>query len=116
MKRFAVCVAVLAAGPGVQAQAPSSLSDEQAYVVYDQCLALAAGQLARTDEKEDAIYPIARDRCATLREALLKGHDAKSQRVVGMSSLDSERAASFPIRTKSFREMLKKNQPNEASK
>lgn len=87
--------------------APANLSVEQAAIVYDQCLARAAVAASKTDASDSEIYPRARAACAETRAMLAGNPNA----VPVLDSIDSERSASFPERTRKLREMRRAYQP-----
>jgi hypothetical protein len=91
--------------PPPPAASRPALNHEQAAIVYDQCLARAAGKASRTDAPPGAIYGMARTACADTRAMLTAGGDSSRTQI--LDSIDAERAASFPARTKQFREMMR---------
>jgi hypothetical protein len=80
----------------------SGLTDEQATIVYDQCLAYAAQRASKTQAPDTAIFGLARADCASQRTELLRGAGAERVRI--FDAIDSERAARFPEATRKVRE------------
>ena len=93
----------LAMAPPPQPRPQSGLTDEQATIVYDQCLAYAAQRASKTDAADTAIFGIARADCAGQRAELLRG--AGAERAGIFDSIDSNRPARFPEATRKVREM-----------
>jgi hypothetical protein len=87
------------------------LTEGQAAIVYDQCLARAAAQASRTEAPDDQIYPAARAACAETRAMLLR--DSTPDARPALDSIDAERAASFPERTRRLREMRRAREQQE---
>jgi len=94
-------VVQLPAGPPA-VQVPSSLTDEQAAIVYDQCLARAAARASRTDAADTAIFAIARSECAATRIGLLRSGGPERIRI--FDAIDSDKEAGFPEATRKVRE------------
>ena len=106
------CIAVLAGSAGAAAaQSPPDLTTDQAAIIYDQCLARAAAGAMRAGTSPEDIYQLARAACTQTRTLLVAGQDPDSERVRVLSEIDAERAATFPERTRRFREMLREYQP-----
>jgi hypothetical protein len=80
----------------------AGLSNEQALIVYDQCLSREAASLSRTDLAEDAIFDQALRRCIVLRVDLLSG--SPPERFIRFKQLDESKAAAFPALTRQVRE------------
>jgi hypothetical protein len=80
----------------------SGLTDDQATLVYDQCLAYAAQRASKTDAPDTAIFGLARAECASQRADLLR--DAGPERVRIFDAIDSNRQARFPEATRKVRE------------
>jgi hypothetical protein len=80
----------------------AGLSNEQALIVYDQCLSREAASLSRTDLAEDAIFDQALRRCIVLRADLLSG--SPPERFIQFKKLDESKAAAFPALTRQVRE------------
>ena len=79
-----------------------ALSDDQALIVYDQCLARGAAKASHTAAPEDAIFNMAYAGCLPLRIDLLANQPAA--RFLAFKSLDDAKRASFPALTKQLRE------------
>ena len=79
-----------------------SLTDDQALIVYDQCLAREGAALSRTDYADEAIFPLARARCSAVRAELLNG--SATERFARFKKFDEDKAAAFPGLTKQIRE------------
>lgn len=92
----------LAMTPPPQSRPQSDLTDEQATIVYDQCLAHAAQRASKTDAPETAIFGLARADCAAQRSQLLLGAGAERVRI--FDSIDADRQARFPEATRKVRE------------
>lgn len=92
----------LAMTPPPQARPQAELTDEQATIVYDQCLAHAAHRASKTDAPETAIFGLARADCAAQRSQLLLGAGAERVRI--FDSIDADRQARFPEATRKVRE------------
>lgn len=80
----------------------AGLSNEQALIVYDQCLSREAASLSRTDLAEDEIFNWALRRCIVLRADLLSG--SPPERFIQFKQLDESKAAAFPALTRQVRE------------
>jgi hypothetical protein len=80
----------------------STLSNEQALIVYDQCLSREAASLSRTDLGEGEIFDRALRRCIVLRAELLSG--SPPERFIQFKRLDEAKAAAFPALTRHVRE------------
>jgi hypothetical protein len=85
-------------GPGPQ----SGLTDEQATIVYDQCLAYAAQRASKTDAADTAIFGLARAQCASQRADLLRGASPERARI--FDAIDADKEAGFPEATRKVRE------------
>lgn len=81
---------------------PTALTDDQATIVYDQCLAHAAQRASKTDAPDTAIFGLARAECASRRDELLRGAGAERIRI--FDAIDSNRQARFPEATRKVRE------------
>jgi hypothetical protein len=79
-----------------------SLTNEQALIVYDQCLAREGAALSRTNYADDAIFPLARARCSAIRAELLNG--STTERFAQFKKFDENKATAFPGLTKQIRE------------
>jgi hypothetical protein len=80
----------------------ANLSNEQALIVYDQCLSREAASLSRTDLDENQIFDRALRRCIVLRADLLSG--SPPERFIQFKQLDEAKAAAFPALTRQVRE------------
>jgi hypothetical protein len=80
----------------------AGLSNDQALIVYDQCLSREAASLSRTDLAEDSIFDRALRRCIVLRAELLSG--SPPERFIRFKQLDQSKAAAFPALTRQVRE------------
>jgi hypothetical protein len=83
----------------------AGLTNEQALIVYDQCLSREAAALSRTELAEDAIFGQASRRCLALKAQLLTG--APPERFIQFKRLDEVKAAAFPALTRKVRERRK---------
>jgi hypothetical protein len=96
----------LAMTPAPRPQPPtrgeSDLTDEQAAIVYDQCLARAAARASRTDAADTAIFGIARVECAGARSGLLTGAAPERARI--FDAIDADKEAGFPEATRKIRD------------
>lgn len=90
----------LAMTPAPQPQA--ALTDEQAAIVYDQCLARAAARASRTDAADTAIFGLARAECAGQRTDLLRAAGPERGRI--FDAIDANKEAGFPEATRKVRE------------
>lgn len=86
--------------PGPRPQ--SGLTDAQATIVYDQCLAYAAQRASKTDAADTAIFGLAWADCAVQRAELLRGAGAERVRI--FDEIDADRRARFPEATRKVRE------------
>lgn len=93
----------LAMTPPPQPRPQPELTDAQAVIVYDQCLAHAAQRASKTDAADTAIFGLARAECAGQRAELLRGSTAERARI--FDEIDSNRQARFPEATRKVREM-----------
>jgi hypothetical protein len=80
----------------------SRLTNEQALVVYDQCLSREAASLSRTSVGENEIFGLALRRCIMVRVDLLSG--SPPERFIQFKRLDEAKAAAFPALTRQVRE------------
>jgi hypothetical protein len=80
----------------------SGLTDEQATIVYDQCLAYAAQRASKTDAADTAIFGLARAQCAGQRADLLRGASPERARI--FDAIDADKEAGFPEATRKVRE------------
>jgi hypothetical protein len=85
----------------VDVQVPA-LTDEQAAIVYDQCLARSAARASHTDAADSAIFAIARAQCAETRSGLLRASGSERARI--FDSIDADKEAGFPEATRKVRE------------
>ena len=79
----------------------NSLTDEQALILYDQCLARGAVAMSRTSAAESDIFRLAYAQCLPLRMDLVTGRSA--ERWDKFKALDDAKRASFPELTKKVR-------------
>ncbi|HEU0097750.1 MAG TPA: hypothetical protein VFQ67_03150 [Allosphingosinicella sp.] len=93
----------LAMGPPAPPRPGPDLTDEQAAIVYDQCLARAAVRASKTDAADTAIFGLARTECGGQRTDLLRGAGPERARI--FEAIDSDRQASFPEATRKVRQM-----------
>ena len=94
-------------GPVVPTIGLSRLPIEQMAIIYDQCLARAAAKHTRSDTPEDTVYGVAKSACAPVRALLVGDPAAAPERERVLAEIDREREASFPERTRKFRQMLR---------
>jgi hypothetical protein len=92
----------LATVPAPVVQVPPALTDEQAAIVYDQCLARAAARASRTEAAETAIFGIAKAECARQRTGLLGAAGPERARI--FDAMDADKEAGFPEATRRVRE------------
>ena len=111
MKLGLYALAIIGFAASANAQNKAGLTTEQAAILYDQCLARAAAKASRTDAADEDVYGLAKTACAPTRLSLVAGYEPSSERVQTLDSIDEERAATFPERTRKLREMLRKYQP-----
>ena len=79
-----------------------SLTNEQALIVYDQCISRAGVTLSRTDLADEAVYGQARLQCTPLKVDLLTGSSV--ERFAQFKKYDEDKSAAFPALTKQIRE------------
>lgn len=79
-----------------------ALTDDQALIVYDQCLARGAAKASHTAVPDDAVFNVAYAGCLPLRIDLLANQPAA--RFLAFKALDDAKRASFPALTKQLRE------------
>ena len=95
---------IVASAALVQGWNLSSLSADQAAIVYDQCLARAAVRASRTDAPDTGIYALAKGECATTRAGLIAGRETDAQRAGVLNAIDADKQATFPELTRKVRE------------
>jgi len=79
-----------------------SLTDEQAMIIYDQCIAREGASLSHTDLPDDTVFPQARARCSSLRADLLNG--STPARFAQFKKYNDDKEAAFPGLTRKVRE------------
>lgn len=105
---FGLVLTIATAAPAAAQQTVAPLTpDQKGYIVYDQCMMHAAIQASHTDAKDEAIFGLAKARCAATRALVIKGQENNREFLAALDAADADKAARFPAWIKGVRERRK---------
>lgn len=94
-----------ASAQGTAQQPPAQLTpDQKGYIVYHQCMLYAAIRASRTDARDEDIFALAKQDCATTRTRVTAGLEGNREYMAALDAADAEKQANFPAWIKDVRE------------